>query len=358
MKSVPQLNQYLNRRMQNSNTSWNSSTQNEPSGGIQADTEMASISDAPFNFPDDNLQGNETLHLERKLEDDNSIFPSKPTCDEHSMVDSEMASDANSVGELFDESWPLFVSESLLDVPDVDERKLSPESTDSDMSLLSLDDVFEVLDEIDAFRSALPTDASLTTPSTHPMHELSQSYNSDGQYQLPIPHISSSDPCNSFQSFDFDLMKGLQTPSRGLVTAVRRLCELLSEPRTDHLNFVFVRLLNNALKEMEDAVRHQSNRPRRNNGRHRKWPNKSASDVEKSFEPVSTGPSRSFTSKSQSLSALPNQMGNCTKTVDLTGLDEWKNENFQLRIEKESFIALDDTVSEFVHEQFPILLSM
>ncbi len=361
MKSEPQLSQYLNKLMQNSNTSWNSSTQNESSCGIQAYTEIESTSDAIFNFPDGNLQGNEMLHIERKLEDGNSSIPSKPTCDEHSTVDSEMAS----VAELFDESWPSFVSDFHLEsVPDVAETKLSPESIVSDMSLLSpdnapsLDDVFQVLDEIDAVRSALPMDASLSTPSTHPMVELSQSYSSDGLHQLPTSHISSSDPCNSFQSFDFNLMKGLQSPSRGLVTAVRRLCELLSEPRNDHLNFVFVRVLNNALKEMEDAVRHQSNRARRNNERNRKWPNKSASDAEKSFEPMSTGPSRSFTSKSQSLSALPNQMSSCTETVDLTGLDDWKNENFQLRIEKESFIALDDTVSEFVHEQFPILLSM
>lgn len=374
MKSERQLNRHLNTLMQNSNTVWNGSTQNEPTCGIQADTKMASTSDAHFNFADDILKENGKLNLERMLEDGNSTISTKPTRFQSTM-DNELPPDTNFVGELYEEFWWSLVSDShsVKSVPFVDERKLlSAESVDSDISLLSLDnvisldDVFEVLDETDLFRSDLPTEASLKTSSTHLRDELSQSYSSDGLYQLPIPHISSSDSCSSFQSFDFDFVKGLQSPSRGLVSAVRRLGELLSEPRSDHLNSVFVRLLNNALKEMEDAVQHQSNRPRRNNGRHRKWPNKSASDAERTFEPVSTGLSLSFISKSRSLSALPNNRGHggsCTETVDLTGLGDWNREDFQLQqdsrsIEMESFIALEDTVSTFMHEQFPFLRSI
>lgn len=255
MKSERQLNQHLNTLMQDSNTVWNGSTQNEPTCGIQADTKMASTSDAHFNFADDILKENGRLNLERMLEDGNSIISTKPTRFQSTM-DNEFPSDTNSVGELYEEFWWSLVSDShsVKSVPFVDERKLSAESVYSDISLLSLDnvisldDVFEVLDKTDLFRSDLPTEASLKTSSTHLIDELSQCYSSDGLYQLPIPHISSLDSCSSFQSFDFDFVKGLQSSSRGLVSAVRRLGELLSEPRSDHLNYVFVRLLNNALR--------------------------------------------------------------------------------------------------------------
>ena len=360
MKSEPQVNLLLNDLMQNSNPACNAVTANERFAGIQADTEMVSTEDVRLNVSDDNLQGDEKLHIERKLDAGNSIIPSKPEYEQSTVDNNKMASDTNSVGECYDESWQSLVLDSHLEsVPDVAEGQLSPESIDSAISLLSfdsapnLDDVFEVLDEIDQFKSSMPMDASSAMQSTYVMGDLSLSH-CPASYQPPIPHISGTDPYNSFhQSFDFDLVTGLQSPSRGLVTAVRRLCDLLSEPRSDHLNFVFVRLLNNTLKEMEKAVHHQSNRSRRNTGRQRNWPNKSEGDAEKISESVSTGMNRSFTFKSQSLSALPT-----ADVMDLTGSDDWNKENIQMQqdgraIEKGSFIALDDTLSGFMQEQFP-----
>ena len=361
MKSETQVNLLLNDLMENSTPSWNGVTPNKRFVGIQADTEVALIEEAPLNVPDDNTQGNEKLHIERKLEADNSITPLKHAAWKQSTVNNnEMASDTNSAGPFYDESWQSLVLDSHLEsVPDIAEGQLSPESIDSAISLPSLDsapnldDVFEVLDEIDQFKSSMPMDASSAMQSTYVMGDLSLSH-CPASYQPPIPHISGTDPYNSFhQSFDFDLVTGLQSPSRGLVTAVRRLCDLLSEPRSDHLNFVFVRLLNNTLKEMEKAVHHQSNRSRRNTGRQRNWPNKSEGDAEKISESVSTGMNRSFTFKSQSLSALPT-----ADVMDLTGSDDWNKENIQMQqdgraIEKGSFIALDDTLSGFMQEQFP-----
>lgn len=347
MKSDPQFYQNQNRLMLNSSTAWTDGVQTDLlSCGSQVDTEKASTLEASFSFADGNLQENQKFHLESKFEDGKSTIPSKPIC-QQSAVDDGMFSAMDSVDEPYDEPWPPLVSSLLECGLDADERKMSSESIDSDISLPSLDntpsldEVFEVLNEMDLFGLGLPMNAPLTT----------HSYSFDDPCQLPVAHISSSDPCNSFQSFNFGLVNGLQTPSRGLVTAVRRLCELLSKPRSDHLNFVFVRLLNKALTEMEDAAQRQSRRPRRN------WPNKSASDAERSLKSANIGLSRSFTSL-PSL-AFSTKKGSCTKTVDLTGSeDSWEKENFRLQqdsheIEKEPFIALQDTLSEFMEEPFP-----
>lgn len=130
---------------------------------------------------------------------------------------------------------------------------MSSESIDSNIPFPSLDDtpsldeVFEVRIEMELFGSVLPMNAPLTTPSTHPVDDLFHSHSLYDLCQLPVDHISNSNLCKSLQNFDFGLMNGLETPTRGLVSAVRKLCELLSKPRSDHLNFIFVRHLNNAL---------------------------------------------------------------------------------------------------------------
>ena len=346
MRSEPhaQLYQHQYRLMQNSNIAWNGGAQNVPSCGSQADTVEASTSETPFNFADGNLESDR--------EDGNSIIPLKAIFSQP-MVDNEMGSDTVLVGELYDDpSWRSLVSGFHLErLVDVDERKQSTESIDSDISLHtpSLDDVFQVIDEMDLFESGLAMNALLTTPSTDQMGYQSQSYSSNCLCQQPCANISSSDSYDSLQSSDLRLVKGLQNPSHGFVAAARRLCELHSKPRSDHLNFVFVRLLNNALKEMEDAVQHQS---KRGNGE---------SDAERTFDPVSTGLNHSFSSKSQSLSAFSTKRGSCTKTADLTGIEDCNKENFQLlqdsrAVEKEPLIALEDTVPDFMHEQFPFLL--
>ncbi|XP_067041070.1 uncharacterized protein [Acropora muricata] len=70
-----------------------------------------------------------------------------------------------------------------------------------------------------------------------------------GNYQDSFPTLD--DPLQALHS---GLAQGLSKPSRLLVTAVRRLCNLLSEPRTHHLDCVYARILNNSLKEMEEAA--------------------------------------------------------------------------------------------------------
>lgn len=272
--------------MRNSNIAWNGSAQNVPCCGNQA--VEASTSETLFNFPDANLQEDNKMCLEREHEDGNSIIFSEPT------------------GELDDQPWRSLASGFLFPSgSDADDRKLSSESIDSDISLHApnLDDVFEVIDEMDLLESGLATNASLTTPSTDQMDRVSQ---------LPIDH--NSDPSHSFQSSDLRALKRLQNPSCGLVTVVTRLRELLSKPRSDHLNHVFARLLNKTVKEMEDAVQHQSNRAP--GGRGIAWTNESASDAERTFELVSsyTGLNRSFTSKSQSSSAL--LRGRCSEDLE------------------------------------------
>ena len=357
MRSGPQSYQNQNRLMLNSSTTWNDGAHTDlPCCGSQVDTKNVSTLEAPFSFADGNPHESQKFHLENRLEAGKSVTPSKPII-KQSAENNGMISAMDSVDEPYDEPWSPIIFPLLECEADEDGRKMSLESIDSKTSFPSLDDtpsldeVFEVLNEMELFGAGLPVNASLTTPSTHPIHDLPHSYSFDDPYQLPVDHISSSNPCKSFQSFNFGIVNGLQTPTRGLVTVVRKLCELLSEPRSDHLNFVFVRLLNNALTEMEDAVQRQSTRPRRNRQ------NKSASDAERSLKPANSELSRSLTSL-PSL-AFSTRKGSCIKTVDLTSSEDWEKENFRLQQdsheidEKEPFIALEDTLSEFMVEPFP-----
>lgn len=82
----------------------------------------------------------------------------------------------------------------------------------------------------------------------HPV-TTNQSRRAWGNYPDCFPSLD--DPLQALHS---GLAKGLSKPSRLLVTAVRRLCNLLSEPRTHHLDCIYVRILNNSLKEMEEAT--------------------------------------------------------------------------------------------------------
>ncbi|KAL9971766.1 hypothetical protein ACROYT_G017972 [Oculina patagonica] len=311
MKTERQRRQEQNKAAFNSTS--NGGQCDTRTDGSRQDIENASTSEASYGLADGSLLSNfvprvslstAPSHVEGMIEEDNSIYPSKPVC-KQSGIDNEMASGIDSLDILFDGTWRSPTSSDLASVSDVIERKLSSESMDSDIlnssldSAPSLDDVFDVIDEMDSFEPGLHMNVPVSTPSTHVTPQI---YRCSSLYQLP----SCSHPCNSFQGFNFGLVQGLQNPSRGLITAMRRLCELLSNPRSDHLESVFVRLLNSTVTEMEDATQPQSKRPRRNNERlsvpyrQRKRPNKSASDAERSFESAS----RSITSKSQSLPAI------------------------------------------------------
>jgi len=291
--------------MLNSNATWNDGAKTDlPSRGSQVDIDKATTLEAPFSF------ASQKFHIEKKLEDGKGIIPSE-AIREQSEADNGMISAMDSVDQLYDEPWSPFIFPHL-GCGLGDGRKMFSESIDSNIPFPSLDDtpsldeVFEVLNEIELFGSGLPMNAPLTTPSTHPVDDLSHTYSFDDLYQLPVDHISNSDTCKSFQN----LMNGLEeTPTRGLVSAVRRLCELLSKPRSDHLNFVFVRLLNNALMEMEDAAQRQITRPRRNR------PNRSASGAERSLQSArDTGLCRFLTSLPSSLPSLAfsTRNGSCT----------------------------------------------
>ena len=285
-----------------------------------------------------------------------SVIPPRPVhvC---SAVDNGMPSDFNSMQVCFDGSWRSPASPALPSVSDVIERKLSSESIESEIlpsnldAAPSLDDVFDVLEEMEPFESDLTTNthASLSAPSTPFMSQL---YWSDRLHQPP----SGLNAGNSFQPFHFGLVKSLQNPSRGLITAMRRLCELLSKPRSDHLESVFVRLLNNTLNDMEDAAQPQSKRPRRNNERlpvsKRKRPNKSTSDAESRNESAYIGLSRTRTSKSHSLPVI--KVNRCTDAIDLTGSEECEGQKQHdaKAAQKEPFIALEDTMSAFVESFF------
>ena len=351
MRRGPQSYQNQDRLMLNSNTTWNDGAQNDlPCCGSEVDTERASTLEAPFSFANGNP------HLENKLDAGKSISPSQAII-KQSAVDNGMISAMDSVNERYDEPWSPIIFPLLETGLEGDGRKMFSESIDSNISFPSLDDtpsldeVFEVLNEMEVFGSGLPMNAPLTTPSTHLIDDLPHSYNVDDLYQVPVDHVSSSDPCKSFQSFNFGLLNGLETPTRGLVTAVRRLCGLLSKPRSDHLNFVFVRLLNNALTEMEDAVQRQSMRPRRNTLK------KSTNEAERNLKTANIGLSRSL--PYLPFLAFPTTKGSGTKTVDLTSSEHWEKENFRLQqyrheiVEKEPFIALEDTLSGFTEEPIP-----
>ena len=296
--------------------------------------------------------------VEGYTNDVKSIIPPRPirVC---SAVDNGMSSDFNSMEMCFDGSWRSPASCGLSSVSDVIERKLSSESIDSEIlpssldAAPSLDDVFDVLDEMDPFEPDLTTNAHapLPAPSTPFMPQL---YWSNSLYQPPI----GLNACNSFQPFHFGLVKSLQNPSRGLITAMRRLCELLSKPRSDHLESVFVRLLNNTLNDMEDAAQPQSKRPRRNNERlpvsKRKRPNKSTGDAESKYESASIRQSRARTSKSHSPPVTSSKVESCAETVDLTDCDdcEEQQQHDSKGTQKKSFIALEDTMSAFIESFF------
>ena len=329
---------------------WNSAlepcTNQADNGGSRQDIERAT------NFSPSRLPKHRCV--EGYTNDFKSIIPPRRVC-VCSAVDKGMSSDFSTMHVCFDGSWRSPASSGLPSVSDVIERKLSSESIESEIlpwnldAAPSLDDVFDVLDEMGPFESDLSmnTHVPLSAPSTPFMSQL---YWSDGLHQPP----SGLNASHSFQPFHLDLVKSLQNPSRGLITAMRRLCELLSKPRSDHLESVFVRLLNNTLNDMEDAAQPQSKRPRRNNERlpvsKRKRPNKSTSDAERRNESAYIGLSRTRTSKSHSLPVISSKADRYTETIDLTDSEECEEQK-QLdakAIQKEPFIALEDTMSAFV----------
>ena len=287
--------------------------------------------------------------VEGYTNDNKSVLPPRPICVQ-SAVDNGM-----SMEMCYDGSWRSPASSGLPSVSDVIERKLSSESIDSEILLSSLnaapslDDVFDVLDEMDPFEPDLTTTAHapLSAPSTQFMSQL---HWSESLYQ-PQTGLNA---CDLFQPFNFGLVKNLQNPSRGLITAMRRLCELLSKPRSDHLESVFVRLLNNTLNDMEDAAQPQSKRQRREYERlpvsKRKRPNKSTSDADSRLKSANIRLSRARTTKSHSLPVISTRVGRHTETVDLTGCEECeeKQQHDTKVTQKEPFVALEDTMSAFI----------
>lgn len=345
-----------------SNPAWNrapESCNNQANhGGSRQDIEKATTSSETCSLP-----RNQHHRVEDNSEEVKSTTLSRPICVQ-SAVDNGMSSDFNSMEMFFDGPWRSPASSDLASMPDAIERKLSSESIDSEFppssldDAPSLDDVFDVLDEMDPFESDLTMNAPLSVSSTQLMSQL---YWSDSLYRPP----SGLNACNPFQPFNFGLVKNLQNPSRGLITAMRRLSELLSKPRSDHLESVFVRLLNNTLNEMEDAAQPQSKRPRRTYERlpvskkERKRPNKSTSDAESRFESANIGMSRARTSKSHSLPVISTRVGRRTETVDLTGCEECEEQqqHDSEGTQKEPFIALEDTMSAFIGSFFSKSLS-
>ena len=287
--------------------------------------------------------------VEGYTNDDKSVLPPRPICVQ-SAVDNGM-----SMKMCYDGSWRSPASPGLPSVSDIIERKLSSESIDSEILLSSLDaapsldDVFDVLDEMDPFEPDLSTTAHapLSAPSTQFMSQLCWS---ESLYQ---PHTGLN-ACDLFQPFNVGLVKNLQNPSRGLITAMRRLCELLSKPRSDHLESVFVRLLNNTLNDMEDAAQPQFKRQRRDYERlpvsKRKRPNKSTSDADSRLKSANIRLSRAH-----SLPVISTRVGRRTETVDLTGCEECEeNQQHDTKVtQKEPFVALEDTMSAFIESFVP-----
>lgn len=312
-------------------------------GGSQRHIEKARNSLDTYSLP-----RNHRSDVEDYSEEGKSVMLAGPIC-----VQSAVDNDINSVEMCFDGSWRSPASSGLPSVSDVIERKLSSESMDSEIlassldATPSLDDVFDVLDEMDSFEPDLTMTAHvpLSAPSTQ-----SQLYWSDRLYQPP----TGPNACNSFQPFNVGLVKSLQSPSRGLITAMRRLCELLSKPRSDHLESVFVRLLNNALNDMEDAAQPQSKRRKRYYERlpvsKRKRPNRSTGDAESRFESANISRSRAQSLKSHSLPVISTRVGRRTETVDLTNCEEREEQHqHDTKVtQNESFVALEDTMSDFI----------
>ena len=346
MKAKPQQPQQ-NQNNILPNLAWTnvlqSCTNQADHGGSQRHIEKARNSLDTYSPP-----RNQQCPVEDYSEEGKSVMLAGPIC-----VQSAVDNDINSVEMCFDGSWRSPASSGLPSVSDVIERKLSSESMDSEIlassldATPSLDDVFDVLDEMDSFEPDLTMTAHvpLSAPSTQ-----SQLYWSDRLYQPP----TGPNACNSFQPFNVGLVKSLQSPSRGLITAMRRLCELLSKPRSDHLESVFVRLLNNALNDMEDAAQPQSKRRKRYYERlpvsKRKRPNRSTGDAESRFESANISRSRAQSLKSHSLPVISTRVGRRTETVDLTNCEEREEQHqHDTKVtQNESFVALEDTMSDFI----------
>ncbi|PFX33470.1 hypothetical protein AWC38_SpisGene1671 [Stylophora pistillata] len=277
-------------------------------------------------------------------------------------VTNQTALKMDSADKLFNGPWQLSPFSDPAGASDLIDRKMSFESIDLELPIPniddapSLDDVFDVLEaEMDFVRPSMATELPLTGPSTRFIDSSHRSWPYDS-HQSPNAFIPSSYPCNAFQGFNFGLVKGLQNPSRGLITAIRRLCELLSKPRSDHLDSVFVRLLNETLKEMEAAARPHSRRPRRRSAkqdipyRQRVRTNKSASDAERGHGEANIRMGRSVACKSQSLPIVSSRprVDRSTETVDLTALDDVRTglqrTNNKVTTQNEPFIALEDTM--------------
>ena len=362
MKTETQLNQQQNRPIFNAARIDGQSCSNETAGFVR-NVEKESIKEACLRIVDSIHPGDQKCSLEIKPENGNSTNPNSPC---RQSAANEMALKMGSGDEFWNGPWRSTNSSDLASVSDVIDRKMSFESIDLEVPIPSidiapsLDDVFDVLDaEMNFLGPDVAMGASLTVPSTHFMNDLYESQRSNCSYQSPGAYIPNSYPSNAFQGFNFGLVKGLKNPSRGLITAMRRLCDLLSKPRSDHLDSIFVRLLNETLKEMEEAARPHSKRPRRNSARQaipyrqRKRANKSASEVERSREAANIRLSRSFASKSHSLPVISSQGARSTETVDLTVLEDGEKANVQQAdskgvTQKEPFIALEDTMPVFM----------
>ncbi|KAL9971765.1 hypothetical protein ACROYT_G017971, partial [Oculina patagonica] len=154
MKTERQRRQKQNKGASNS-TSNGGQCDNRTEASRQ-DIENGSTSEASYSFADGSLLRSQHCHVDRKIKEDNSIYPAKSIYKQSGM-DNEMASGIDSLDILFDGTWRSPTSPNLASVSDVFERKLSSESMDSDIlnSSLdfapSLDDVFDVIDEMDSF---------------------------------------------------------------------------------------------------------------------------------------------------------------------------------------------------------------
>ena len=348
MKTKPQQPQQ-NQNNILPNLAWNNAlqycTNQADHGESQRHIEKTRNSSDTYSSP-----RNQQCPVEDYSEEGKSVMFAGPIC-----VQSAVDNDINSVEMCFDGSWRSPASSGLPSVSDVIERKLSSESMDSEIlassldAAPSLDDVFDVLDEIDPFEPDLTmtAHAPLSAPSTQFMSQL---YWSDRLYQPP----SGPNACNSLQPFNVGLVKSLQSPSRGLITAMRRLCELLSKPRSDHLESVFVRLLNNALNDMEDAAQPQSKRRKRYYEKlpvsKRKRLNRSTGDAESRLESANISRSRAQSLKSHSLPVISTRVGRRTETVDLTNCEEREQQHQRDAkvTQNDSFVALEDTMSDFI----------
>lgn len=199
-----------------------------------------------------------------------------------------------------------------------------------------------------------PTDGINTSLVTHPVNT-NQPHKTYGLYEDPRKSQISGNPLNPLQALHVGIAQGGSNPSRLLVTAVRRLCDLLSEPRTHHLDCVFVRILNNASKEMEIAARRTPCKRKRNpKGEH------STSFKRQMVNANESGPDSesdlSYASRrSLSFGCHPVQLKNGDigrHIADLTALkdfqyDDGHQQRDEHKIDSESFIALENTVENF-----------